>query len=258
MKRREFLKSSLACLTFASFAEVPTVQAIGPGQRFRLVRIRHQGGWDTHHGAVSSFAREFSLRSSVDVDPNVPGVSLSDPEFLRHPMAVLIGDRDFSFTEKERNHLKRWIEMGGFLLVDNAGRHKQSDAFEKAVRREFESMFPRRAFSRVSPDHVIYRTFYRLDYPAGRAIHKPYIDGIVLGKRVAVILNHNDLFGAFAPAGLGRYKLVPQPGGESQREIAMRFAVNIALYGLCLHYKDDQVHLDYLLHRRKWKVRRPR
>ncbi len=231
---------------------------IGAGQQFRLVRIRHEGGWDTHHGAVSNFAREFALRSSVDVDPSVRGLRLSDPEFVKHPMALLIGDKDFTFTEGERSQLKRWLEMGGFLVVDNAGRNKASASFDKAVRREFETMFPRHRFKRVSPDHVVYRSFYRLDYPAGRAIHKPYVDGLVLGKRVAVLLNHNDLFGAFAPAGLGRYKLVPRPGGESQREIAMRFAVNIALYGLCLHYKDDQVHLDYLLHRRKWKVQRPR
>jgi hypothetical protein len=255
VKRRDFLKNSLACLALGHGLQPQPAGAIGRGQRFRLVRIQHQGGWDIHQGAVGYFAKEFGLRSSVDVDSTIPGVELGSPEFLQTPMAVLLGNRDFSFSDKQRSQLKRWLEMGGFLLVDNGSRGTEATAFDKAVRREFAAMFPRRPFSRVSPDHVIYRSFYRLDYPAGRAIHKPYIDGIVLGKRVAVVLNHNDLFGAFAPGGDGQFKWVPRPGGESQREIAMRFAVNIALYGLCLHYKDDQVHLDYLLHRRKWKVR---
>jgi len=35
------------------------------------------------------------------------------------------------------------------------------------------------------------------------------------------------------------------------------FGVNLLMYALCLHYKDDQVHLDFLLHKRKWKIRKP-
>lgn len=194
----------------------------------------------------------------MDVAPETQGLQLSDPDFVRHPMAVLLGNKHFSLSSKERATLKRWLEMGGFLVIDNSGRQEQSASFERAVRDEISAMFPRQNFTRISPEHVVYRTFYRLDYPAGRAIHKPYVEGLTLGKRLAVLFVHNDLFGAFAPAGQRGYRFIPKPGGESQREIAMRFAVNIALYGLCLHYKDDQVHLDYLLHRRKWKVQRPR
>jgi len=258
VKRRDFLKGAAAAVAFGHGLVPLEALGIGDGQRFRLARIRHQGHWDIHHGALGAFAQEFGMRSSVDVSTVETAVDMGSREFLRHPIAVLLGDDDFEFQPSQRLKLKRWLEVGGFLLVDNGGRHRASESFDRAVRRELGEIFPSRPFARISPEHVIYRSFYRLDYPAGRAIHKPYVEGITLGKRVAVVLSHNDLFGAFAPAGGGRYKLTPRPGGESQREFAMRFAVNLALYSLCLHYKDDQVHLDYLLHRRKWKVRPPR
>ena len=41
------------------------------------------------------------------------------------------------------------------------------------------------------------------------------------------------------------------PGGEVQRERAVRMAVNIAMYVLCSNYKDDQVHAPFLMRRKK-------
>jgi hypothetical protein len=40
------------------------------------------------------------------------------------------------------------------------------------------------------------------------------------------------------------------PGGEPQREQAIRLAINIAMYVLCSNYKDDQVHAQFLMRRR--------
>ena len=78
-----------------------------------------------------------------------------------------------------------------------------------------------------------------------------------MGRRYGVVLNHNNLLGALSRDGAGRFLNVPTPGGENQREMAIRFGINLAMYAMCLHYKDDQVHLDYLLHRRKWRIQRP-
>jgi hypothetical protein len=41
-----------------------------------------------------------------------------------------------------------------------------------------------------------------------------------------------------------------EPGGQEQRERALRFAVNIAMYVLCSDYKDDVVHAPFLMQRR--------
>ena len=40
------------------------------------------------------------------------------------------------------------------------------------------------------------------------------------------------------------------PGGDLQRERAIRLAVNVAMYVLCSNYKDDQVHAPFLMRRR--------
>jgi len=257
MDRRKFLEVGGAGLLAAGLLESPLAQAIGPDQRIRVARIRHSGHWDRYKTAPAAFIYEVRQRTSIDAAPVPLALRVTAGAFGRHPLALLTGDDAFRFSDVERKQLKRWLSLGGFLVIDNSGFKEPSKAFDTSVRKELAAMFPNRKLERVSPEHVVYRSFYRLDYPAGRAIRKPYIEGLTLGRRLAVVVSHNDLFGAFERAQGGGYAHIPTPGGENQREMAFRFGVNLLMYALCLHYKDDQVHLDFLLHKRKWKIRRP-
>ena len=47
----------------------------------------------------------------------------------------------------------------------------------------------------------------------------------------------------------GRPALAVVPGGEPQREMAMRFGVNLVMYVLTGNYKSDQVHVPAILER---------
>lgn len=257
--RRQFLRSLIGGGVVASSAALPMglAHAIGPAGKLRIGRLRYRGDWDPHPGAGRELAAEVQLRTSVDVAVEEIPLTPDHPRMAWTPIAVLAGRGDFSWSPTERAALRRWLEVGGFLFVDNSGESEDSPAFDRAVRREFAAMFPRSPFERVSPEHVVYRSFYRLDYPAGRALRRPSVEGLQIGRRYGVILSHNDMLGAYVRDASGRFQHRPTPGGENQREMAFRFGVNLVMYGLCLHYKDDQVHLDYLLHKRKWKIEKP-
>ncbi len=42
------------------------------------------------------------------------------------------------------------------------------------------------------------------------------------------------------------------PGGDDQREEAFRVGVNLVMYALCLDYKTEQAHIDYILRTRRY------
>ncbi len=256
VNRRQFLARAAATGALVALGG-PAARAIGPLQATTVLRIRYKGNWSVNRGAAEALHEELRLRTSVAMADAPLTVDLTSPRMYDSLFAILAGDEAFTLNDDERGALARWLGLGGVLLFDNAGRTAPSDGFDKSARRELQKMFPQETLGRVSPDHVLYRTFYRLDYPAGRAIHKPYVEGLSIGKRFAAILDGNDLTGALARDEVGRFTNVPTPGGENQREMAIRFGVNLMLYASCLHYKDDQVHLDYLLHSRKWKIRPP-
>ena len=255
ISRRRFVGGCAAALTLGLGAG--SARALGAGHSVRIVRLTHRGDPLMHTGGVDVLAQEVKLRTSVDIAPTAMTLEATHPRMATNAMAVLTGAGAVRFSVAERSALRRWLELGGFLLIDNAGQGAASAVFDRTVREELSAILPRQPLARISPEHVLYRSFYRLDYAAGRAIHQPYLEGITIGRRLAVVLSHNDVFGAFTRNSQGRFASTPTPGGENQREMAFRFGVNAVLYALCLHYKDDQVHLDYLLHRRKWKIRRP-
>ncbi len=259
MDRRAFLQIAGGAAASGLIGGVtPRALALGAGQKLRVARIEYSGPWHVHRGAGATLAEELGYRTSVDVEVDEVPLRLTDPRLSRIPFAILAGDQAFALSDDERAALKRWVELGGFLLVDDSGPEEISQAFQRAVRRELRTLFPLVDLERVSAEHVLYRSFYRIDYPAGRVIRRSTVEGLPIGRRYGVVVLSNDLLGALARDETGqRFLHMPRPGGEGQREMAVRFAVNLAMYALCLHYKDDQVHLDYLLHNRKWKIRKP-
>mgnify|MGYP001219150943 CR=1 FL=1 len=256
MDRREFIKR-IAQMTAGTCAAWTGSSALGFGadSKVRLHLLKVGGSANLALSGAHVLATEVRYRTSIDMVEQPLLLSAQDPRFSEQAFAVLAGSGSFSLSTQERAAIARWVSLGGFLWIDNGGSEASSTAFDRSARRELGAMFPGRSLQRISADHVLFRSFYRLDYPAGRAIHRPYVEGLSLGPRIAVVLNHNDLLGALAKNPDGSWSSTPEPGGESQREMAMRFGVNLSMYALCQHYKDDQVHLDYLLHRRKWRIR---
>ncbi len=68
-----------------------------------------------------------------------------------------------------------------------------------------------------------------------------------------MIYIQNDLGGAWAATITATGKEV-LPGGDEQREMAIRWGVNLVMYALCLDYKSDQVHVPFIMRRRTWQT----
>jgi hypothetical protein len=64
-----------------------------------------------------------------------------------------------------------------------------------------------------------------------------------------VVVGNGDWAGAWAVDAAGRPLYAVTPGGESQREVAYRFGVNLVMYALTGNYKADQVHLPAIMER---------
>jgi hypothetical protein len=96
----------------------------------------------------------------------------------------------------------------------------------------------------------LYKSYYLLDRPVGRVEGPAFLEAVTSGKTLRVLLSSHDLLGALAQHPGGGFRFPVEPGGQRQRELATRLAVNLAMYVLCLDYKDDQVHAEELMRRR--------
>jgi hypothetical protein len=123
----------------------------------------------------------------------------------------------------------------------------------------------------IPADHVLTKTFYILrDFPGRWSGGRLWVeklppapkDGAPAGRGnfVApparggdgvspVIIGGNDWAAAWAIDSSGHFLTTPSPGGETQREMAFRFGINLVMYALTGNYKTDQVHAPALLER---------
>jgi hypothetical protein len=199
--------------------------------------------------APARWARELVNRTSAPARLAPTPVRADDDALWSEPFAYLSGDSKLEpFTDSEIAHLRRFFAEGGVLFVDDAA--PETGIFSRDVKRELARVLPDAAPIALGTEHVVFRTFYFIRRPFGRIEGPPKLEGIVRGGNAQVIFSAHDLGGALAQSPGGMWSVPVAPGGEIQRERAIRLAVNIAMYVLCSNYKDDQVHAPFLMRRR--------
>lgn len=244
--RRAFLGQGAAVTLIG-----PILGGASGSSDLRIGQIRTSSNWSPRPNGLRRLLWEVTQRTSIEVDLNVVPVDPLDGSFFRYPFLYWSGSGGFSeLSDEAVRKIRRHLTYGGTLLVDSADA-EPGGAFDLAIRREMRRILPRERFATIPSDHVIYKSFFLVDYQAGRAIRVPYLEGITLENRLTVVYCQNDLAGAWSRDAFGRYDYEVTPGGERQREMAFRLGINIVMYALCLDYKDDQVHAPFIVKRRR-------
>ncbi len=230
--------------------------AIGPGSKLRIGQLQLGTAAPPRPRALHRLNTELGKRTSITVDDDEPPlVTPLAPELHRTPMLYLAGDREFAQPSLAGlEALRRFLTFGGFLVIDSA-EGSTDGAFDRSVRTLVGALFPAPGpgLEVIATDHVVYKSFYLLDRPLGRLALSPVMEGVTRGGRLVVAYVQNDLGGAWSRDNFGNYDFPCVPDGERQRELAFRIGVNLVMYALCLDYKTDQVHVPFIMRRRRWK-----
>ncbi len=247
--RRAFLRRLLgaACLLGAG----PGAWAYGLRPYFTWAQLRYPGTWDPNPRAAGRFLRALRRRTSVEPARSRRIVDPADPELFRLPFLYVAGRGrlpDLGAAAEEA--LRRYLEHGGTVLFDDATGVAES-GFAEGVGRLLERVLPGRPLRPVPADHAVFQSFYLLRSVPGRKIVKPFLYGVEVEDLTPAILCVNDLGGAWDGDPVGGYTYPCVPGGERQREMTFRMGVNLVLYALTGNYKKDQVHIPFILRRRR-------
>lgn len=218
----------------------------------QLARLRYTGGnWNPRPNSWGRLAWEVRRRTSIAIDLDVAELSPEDPALFEHPLLLWEGDRAFPpLPQRAIDALHRHLLLGGTLFVD-ASDGRANGPFYVAVLRELRRILPEQPVVRVPNDHVFYKSFYLVDRNGGRVAGKPYLEGNFVDGRLAVIVATQDLGGAMARDAFGQWQYDVPTGGDAAREMTFRIGVNLVMYALCLDYKEDQVHIPFILKRRR-------
>lgn len=232
----------------------PATWALGDKSKFVLAQLRYRGGsWNPRPTAPRRLLWEAIKRTSVDAELEPIPLAPRAPEIFRYPLLYMAGDEAFDpFSQEEIKALRDYLRFGGTLIIDDAIGHP-GGPFDACVQRELKRILPDLPLKPLPFDHTVFQTFYLMREVPGRTLGAPQLLGITQEDRTMVIYCGNDLGGAWAKDSIGNWEFDVVPGGEHQRELAFRMGVNLIMYALCCNYKRDQVHIPFILGRRRMK-----
>lgn len=225
-------------------------RAFGDSARFIPAVAQHRGHWDVRLSGLRRMAWELQRRTAVEVVPDARPFPLNSPRLFEYPFLYLGADGPLPpLRDDEVENLRRYLTFGGFVLAD-ANDGSDGAGFDASFRREMGRVLPQAPLTPVPSNHVIFKTYFMLDSAPGRLLNKPQLEACKLARRCAVVYSQNDLMGAIQRDEGGGFQLDVSPGGEPQRELAIRLLLNLCMYSLCLDYKDDAVHLPFIINKR--------
>ena len=192
----------------------------------RIARIKYGGGGDWY-GDEQSLVELLEFVASetlLDVAPREDVVELTSDKLFTYPYVYLTGHGNVRFTDDEARRLRRYLEGGGFLHIDD------NYGLDPHIRREMKKVFPDREFVELPFNHPIFHTHF--DFPAGLPkIHQhdgkpPQGFGIFVDNRLAVFYSYeSDLGDGWEPKPVHN---VP----DEKRLAALRMGANILTYAM--------------------------
>lgn len=213
------------------------------------------------------------LRARTAVEPGEPrGVDIVRDEIAFFPVLYWpVLDNPEPLPEAALAKIDAYMKQGGMIIFDTrdygnglptgtAMAGERGPALQRLIGRlDIPRLEP------VPEDHVLTKSFYLLQSFPGRwdggqlwvEAQDRSQDGATGDDRRArqadgvssIMITPNDFASAWALDDQGVPIYSVTPGGERQRELALRTGINIVMHALTGNYKADQVHVPALLER---------
>mgnify|MGYP006280498345 CR=1 FL=1 len=193
----------------------------------QVARVKYSGGGDWYSDEESltellAFARQHTL---LDVGPQEAVVELTSDKVFTYPYLYLTGHGNVTFSPAEADRLRRYLQQGGFLHIDD------NYGLDEYIREELKKVFPEKELVELPFDHPIYSTRYTFSDGLPK-IHehdgeRPQGYGLLHDSgRVMVFYTHEtDLGDGWEPASVHN-------NPPEKRRAALRMGVNILTYAM--------------------------
>jgi hypothetical protein len=157
------------------------------------------GDWDSAPLVPANLIDSVVRYTALRVAPSGVIVPLGSEDLFRYPLVFVTGHLPVRFTEAERRTIRRYVDRGGMLFVDDHN-HDIDGAFHRTASEEIT-----RTLGPLVPlpkDHALYRCFFRFPDGAPNTSHElngwgdnlvhEHLFAVMRGDRIGVLYSNKD------------------------------------------------------------------
>jgi Domain of unknown function (DUF4159) len=212
----------------------PTPAAGPRSSEFVFARLRYDSGdWDYNPKVAANVLDAVVQYTGIPVYQTEVVITADSGELPAFPFLFMTGHTLVRFSEKERQGLIRFVELGGLLFSDDCN-HDIDGLYAKSFEAEMRRAFSGPAvLAKIPNAHAIYRAFFRFpDGPPqtshelngwGDDIVHPYLRGVERRGRMGVVYSNKDY---------GCEWDYDWRNKRFRREDNTKFAVNLVVYAM--------------------------
>ena len=158
MRRKVHIyQSNISRLIVFCVIAISTVSVFAQStQPVKIALLKYNGGGDWYANPTSltnliSFCNQ-NLKTSIDKENGTIEVGSSD--IFNYPFVHMTGHGNVVFSAQEVSNLRKYLESGGFLHIDD------NYGINEFIRREMKKVFPELDFIELPNSHPIYHQKY--------------------------------------------------------------------------------------------------
>lgn len=191
-----------------------------------LARIKYRGGGDWYNdpSALRNLIRYTNQRFPVTIQERYIDVEIGSSNLMKYPFAFLTGHGNVEVNDLEVENLRKYLDQGGFLYVDD------DYGLDESIREVLKRVFPSEALIELPLNHPIYKS----PYPFPRGVPKvhehnnkpPQSFGIFREGRLVVFYTYESNISD----GWADPEIHNDP--PAIREASLKMGVNLLLFAL--------------------------
>lgn len=138
------------------------VDADHPEDHLTFVRLRHSGhknGYTDFPKAEINFTNRLQQLTALQVNPEYIQLDITDPKLYDYPFVYMTNVANISFDRSEAEALRKYLNNGGFLIVDDFWGDGMWNQWYDAMK----DVFPEKEPMELDHKHEIFRNVFVLD-----------------------------------------------------------------------------------------------
>jgi hypothetical protein len=127
----------------------------------QIGRLHYDGGgdWYANPSSIPNLIKAIGERTPFRVAARERAVRLADDDLWQLPFIHMTGHGNVKWSDRDLVTLRRYLEQGGFIHVDD------NYGMDESIRKEIGRLFPDRPLVEVPLDHPVYHVVY--EFPKG-------------------------------------------------------------------------------------------